>query len=194
MKRLFFIILISFICQQNLFGQTKEANYYVNTFASAGYGVFLTDLDAQGLNNSGFNGSFRIMWQPEHLLSLGLETGFIQFYTLSQSNVDTDFGVTDIDTKLNAVPILIVYSMKIIDQFQINLGSGLYMLYSTVDSHNNKVTSTQVSSGFMLSGSYSYPLNNSVSLGGELKWNYVNKINDGSLSLQFVFKYVLVEY
>lgn len=194
MKRLIFIILISFICQQNLFGQTKEAKYYVNTFASAGYGVFLTDLDAQGLNNSGFNGSFRIMWQPEHLLSLGLETGFIQFYTLSQSNVDTDFGVTDIETKLTAVPILIVYSMKIIDQVQINLGTGLYILYSTVDSHNNKVTSSQVSSGFMLSGSYSYPLNNSFSLGGELKWNYVNKINDGSLSLQFVLKYVLVEY
>ncbi len=194
MNKFFILIIIILAFVPQLFAQNDESKYSVNAIAGAGYGIFFTDLNSKGLNNHGFNGSLRIMWQPEHLLRIGLQSGFIQFYSSSQSNVDTDFGVTDIETKLTAMPILAVYSMLIFDQFEVNIGAGPYILYSTVNSHDNKVTSTQLSSGFMLSGTYFHSINHSISIGGELKWDYVNKINDGSLSLQFILKYILLEY
>jgi len=170
MNRFIKLLFVWVILAANSFGQSENPSYYVNTVVGAGYGIFLSDLDMEGLNKSGFNGSVRFMWQPEHKLQLGIETGFIQFYSFSQSNVNTgEFGITDIKSKLNGVPILLVVSMNIIDRFDISVGSGPYILYSTVDSHNNKVTSSEINTGFLISGTYLRPLNNSISLGGELK-------------------------
>lgn len=188
------IIFLFLICSVNLFGQKEEAEYKVNIIGGLGYGVFMTDLDTEGMNKSGFNGSIRFMWEPEHLLRLGIETGYLQFYSLSQSNVDTEYGKTDIESRLTAIPFLFMFSMEIFENFELNIGNGFYSLTSTVDSYGNKVSSTQLSTGLLVSGSYYYALNESLSLGGEVKWNYVQKINDGSLSLQFLIKYAIVRY
>jgi hypothetical protein len=193
MNRIPAILFLVIFLSLKAYGQS-DSSYYVNVSAGAGYGLFLTELDTDGLNKSGFNGSFRIMWHPEYRLGIGLETGYLQFYSLKQQSVNTEYGTTDINAKLNAVPILLIISMNIYEGFDLCIGSGPYLLYSTVESHNNKVTSTEINSGFLMSGRYLHPINNSISIGGELKYNYVNKINDGSLSLQFLLRYHILEY
>ena len=134
------------------------------------------------------------MWHPGYRLGIGIETGYIQLYSFEQSGVETEFGATDITAGLNTVPILVILSMNVYPRFDINVGLGPYILYSVADSHNNIAASTSTNTGFLASGSYLHPINNSISLGGELKYSYINKINDSNLSLQFVFKYTLLEY
>lgn len=176
------------------FAQETDDFYYLNTYAGAGYGFFLTDLETEGLSSNGFNGYLRIMWQPEHLLRIGIETGFIQFYSMSQSNVNTIAGDTDITAKLTGIPIIFVYSMEIIESLEISAGAGTYLLYSTADSHGNKVTSSEISIGHMVSLTNLKEIQSNIKIGGEVKWNYVNKIRDGNLSTQLVLKYQLTKW
>lgn len=185
-------ILLTLIADVN--AQKDNDKYSVDSFIGIGDGMFISDLHFDGLNKNSSNAIIRFMWKPEHLLSVGLETGFGVFYTTSQENVDTEYGVTDIETTLFTVPIFIVYSMEIFENFDLSVGMGPQILFSKVDSHNNKVTSTQISSGYMFSGYYMYPLSSGTSLGGGFRWNYVQKIHDGSLFLQIMFKYNLIEY
>lgn len=178
----------------SILAQNEESEYRANIIGGLGYGLFLSDLEADGLNKSGFSGTLRFMWEPEHLLRLGIETGYQQFYSQSQKNVDSDYGTTDIETSLTAVPFLFIFSMKIIDNFELTVGNGFYFLTSAANSFENNTTSTEPSTGLLVAGSYFYSLNESLSLGGELRWNYVQKIDDGSLSLQIQLKYALIKY
>ncbi len=174
--------------------QGSDNPYKLNTFLGLGYNRFVSDLEHDGLNKNGFNGTVRFMWQPEHLLRIGLESGYIRLYSVDIKNLDTEFGETDLAADLTAVPILIVYAMEITKYIDISAGAGGYLLYSTVDSHGNKVESSEFSTGFMVSLSYLTGINHNINIGGEIKWDYINKISDGSILFQFVFKYKLLEW
>ena len=43
----------------------------------------LSELDLKDLNKNGFSGTIRLMWEPEHLLSIGIESGYLQLYDIS---------------------------------------------------------------------------------------------------------------
>src|SRR6188768_1578291 len=50
--------------------------------------------------------AFRFMWEPEHLLSLGIESGYYRLYSV-------DFREqSEVNISNNAIPIQLVVSMK----------------------------------------------------------------------------------
>jgi hypothetical protein len=174
--------------------QDNDTLYTLDAYVGAGYGYYITDMDLDGLNRGGVNLSFRVMWQPDHILSVGLHTGYLQFFSFELKDAETAGGTTDITSSLTAIPFGILFSMKIIEGLNINGGTSIYFLNSHADSHGNEVTSSDVSTGSLLSLTYIRPLSKNIALGGEIRYNFVNKIQDGSLSLQAVLKYKLLEY
>ncbi len=166
-------------------------DYYLNGYAGFGYARFMTDLDLEGLNPNGFNGKIRLMWKPEHLLSVGIEAGYHYLYSYSYSDIATDFGVTDVSSSLTALPIFLVAGMEITSSIELLGGIGPSILYTFFESHGNETKSSQLSASYFIAGRYQYPINESLALGGELNFYHIDKIEDSTLSLQFILSYHL---
>jgi len=176
------------------YSQSDDSEYAVTAYINAGYSRFISELDYEDLNKNGFSGTIRLMWEPEHLLSIGLESGYLQLYDITTQITYEDTITFNGSSELTAVPILAVYSMELFENFKLSVGSGIFLLTSKVDALGNPVNSEQVSTGVLGSASYYYPLSHIISLGGEIKYYLINKIEDGDLTLQFSFQYRFLTY
>ncbi|MCH7774526.1 MAG: outer membrane beta-barrel protein [Bacteroidetes bacterium] len=188
------LIIVLTACLSQSYSQSEDSEYAVTAYINAGYSRFISELDYKDLNKNGFSGTIRIMWEPEHLLSIGIESGYLQLYDISTQLTIQDTITFTGSSELTAVPILAVYSMELFENFKLSVGSGMFLLTSKVDALGNPVNSNQVSTGVLASGSYHYPLSSTISLGGEIKYYLINKIEDGDLTIQFSLQYKFLIY
>jgi hypothetical protein len=151
-------------------------------------------MDQAGLNQNGFIGSFRIMWEPEHLLLIGLESGYNSLYTYEENDLDTDFGSTDAKSSLSSIPLFLVISMKLTPSFNLLTGFGPSFLKTSFDAFGWHTQSTQISTSYYVAASYNYPLNQKLYIGGEFGWYHIQKIEDGTLSLQLTLGYKILSW
>jgi hypothetical protein len=184
------ILLICLLLITTASAQTYQLNGYVGL----GYSRFLTDMDLDGLNKNGYIGIIRLMWQPEHLLSVGLESGYHYLYSYEVNNVSTEFGVTDARSSLTAIPLFFVAAMKILPSVQLTGGIGPTFLHTFFESFGDETKSSQISTSYFIAGNYEYPLNESLTIGGELSYYRINKIEDSTLSLRFILGYNLLSW
>jgi hypothetical protein len=188
-------LIISFsACLSQSFSQADDTEYAVTAYINAGYSRFISELDFNDLNKNGFSGTIRLMWEPEHLLSIGIESGYLHLYDINTQVTYQDTITFNGSSELTAVPILMVFSMELFENFKLSVGSGMFLLTSKVDALGNLVNSNQVSTGVLGAASYYYPLSHTISLGGEIKYYLINKIEDGSLNFQFSLQYRFLTY
>lgn len=188
-------ILLSIVILSSItFAQTKDTTYSLTAEFAAGYSRYFTTMDYNDLNKNGFSGCVRVMWNPEHLLSVGLETGYQYLYSIDINDYSTEFGSTHFSASMYTIPIFAIFSMKITPNIRVNAGTGMYLLYNSGDLFGDKLESNQISIGAHMGISYTYPINNSVSVGGELLYSYFSKIQDQTLALQLLFVYKFLEY
>jgi len=191
-----FIALISVLtaCLSQSYSQTDDSEYAVTAYINAGYSRFISELDYEDLNKNGFSGTIRLMWEPEHLLSIGIESGYLQLYDITTQITYQDTITFKGSSELTAVPIITVFSMELFENFKLSIGSGIFLLTSKVDALGNPVNSDQVSTGVLGSASYYYPLSHTIALGGEIKYYLINKIEDGGLNFQISMQYRFLIY
>ena len=184
--------LILFSC--TTFSQITDTTYSITTELGLGYSRFLTTMDYNDLNKNGFQGTVKVMWNPEHLLSIGLETGYQYLYSIDISDYSTEFGNTNFSASMYTVPIFIVVAMKIAPNLKLSAGSGTYLLYNSGNIFGDEIVTNQISIGAYAGLSYTYTINSSISLGGELQYAYISKLQDQTVSLKFLFIYDLFRY
>jgi hypothetical protein len=128
------------------------------------------------VSRTGLAGTFRLMWHPDHLLSLGLESGWTNLYSYELQ------GGSSGSLALSAVPILVVWSMPVfgVDFF---LGSGYYMLNSHLD-YQGTVNVSTLSLGWMAAASYTHPLSDKLGIAGEIKWMNASEHESANVTLQ----------
>lgn len=190
----FIALIIGFsTCVTQSYSQSDDSEYAVTAYINAGYSRFISELEDEDLNKYGFSGTIRIMWEPEHLLSVGIESGYLQLYNFHTQRTINGISFSG-SSELNAVPILMVFSMELFENFKISFGSGIFLLNSKVDALDNLVNSNQISTGILAGASYLHPLSHTLSLGGEIKYYLINKIEDGDLSLQVSLQYKFLTY
>ena len=188
------ILLSMFLFSSAVFGQINNTTYSLSTEISLGYSRFITTMDYEDLNQNGFSGIVKVMWNPEHLLSIGLETGYQYFYSIDINNYDTEFGTTQFKASMYAVPVFIVFAMKIAPNVKLTAGSGMHLLFNSGEIFGDKIESNQFSIGAHAGVSYIYPINNSISIGGELMYSYISKLQDQTVAIQFIFVYDFLRY
>lgn len=129
----------------------------------------------------------RVMWHPDHLLKAGLETGYITFYGYTLKDSAGRSG----KISLNAIPLLLEWSMSLKNRFNIFAGSGLYFLNTKLD-YEGKANSKKLSVGWMAAASYIQPIGKETGLGAEIKWLYAAETSNGVVcaQLQFVWKFL----
>jgi len=182
-----FILISLFTCIA--LPQTSDTTYSLTTEIGVGYSRYFTTMDYSELNKNGFSGTVKVMWNPEHLLSLGLETGYQYLYSINITNYETEYGSSDLSASMYTIPVFIVIAMKITPNIKLSAGTGMYMLYNSGEIFNNSLKSNQLSIGAHIGASYTYPINNSVSIGGELLYSYFSKLQDQTVALQLLFVY-----
>jgi len=185
-KQIFFVLLIFFLAT-SLFSQEKDSltekrNHY-SLAVGVGWTHYINTLeighDDATINSAGI--SFRFFWEPEHRLSLGLETGFYRLYNV-KSKTYTDFSG---QATMSAVPFLLTVRMRIVDRFYLSTGAGLAAMFNKVTGLDKKIYSTIISfSNYQFSASYIYPLTKHLQVGGELKFLNYGKTADWMYSLQ----------
>lgn len=171
---------------------SKRGQYAWVAYVSGGPGYYVSNSGAPAylspkISNLGHTAAFRIMWHPDHLLKVGIETGHLTFYTYRfRDSVNTE-GVV----KLKAIPLLAVYHMAVTKRLNLFAGSGIYFLRSNLD-YRGKSASEKVSIGWMAAGSYIHPLSAKVGLGSEIKWMNASETSNGivSLQIQLVWKFL----
>jgi len=174
--------------------QLNDTTYSLSTEIGVGYSRYVTTMDYDDLNQNGFSGTVRVMWNPEHLLSLGLESGYQYLYSLDVTDFSTEFGNTNFKASKYTVPIFIVFSMKVLPNNKLTAGSGVYLLFNSGELFGDELNSNQISIGAHMGISYTYPINNSMAIGGELLYSYFSKLQDQTVAIQFVFVYDFLKW
>jgi hypothetical protein len=144
----------------------------VRLILGGGYGFRLGAVDAPtsevDISTTSPAVTLRVMWKPEHLVSVGIETGYIP---LTQANTKGQIkpGEVDGNAQLTAIPAIIVFSME---KYNIELAAGIGMyslqLYGK-SSKNVIVENSALEMGYMFSGAYSIPIGD-FALGFEMKY------------------------
>lgn len=187
-------LIYSALLLMMLTGITSAQTYSLNGYVGVGYARFLTDMDLDGLNQNGYNTMIRLMWKPEHLLSVGLESGYHYLYNYESHIDDPDFGSTNVKSTLTGVPLFFVAAMEIIPSVELLGGIGPTFLNTYFNSYGVESQSSQITTSYFVAGRYEYPINESLALGGELNYYRINKIEDSTLSVLFVLSYRLMSW
>ncbi len=126
-----------------------------------------------GIKNNYLGTSARIMWEPEHRLSLGVETGYYKLY-----RVDLKQGDGNVD--LSIIPLMANVRMRMVKNFYVTAGTGIVIMKSSVNSTGNESSNSTVISysNVQLSGLYLYHLTRQLAVGGEAKFIWLDKTND----------------
>jgi len=190
-KKYLLIILLLLFMGPPVFSQTNDSlrakrklklNHYSLTIG-LGWTHYINSLEI-GKENATINSagvSFKFFWEPEHRLSLGLESGFYRLYKV-KSKTYTDIAG---QATMSAVPLLLIVRMRIVDHFHLSAGAGLALMFNKVTGIGDKISSTILSlSNYQFSGSYIYPLKKHWLIGGEFKVLNFGKSNDWMYSVQ----------
>jgi hypothetical protein len=152
-------------------------SHYINTLQD--------DPNRSGLRQNFSCSSVRFMWEPEHRLSLGIETGYYKVYEVQLSDskqVNT--------ASLAVIPILFRVQMRVFNRFYASAATGISFHHSLVNALGNQSDSeTMGFSNLQFSAGYIYPITKQFGLGLEAKFLSENKTEDMILSFEAVARY-----
>src|SRR4051794_24194781 len=128
-SRIILCILLSFViehscAQTEMTLKEKERRFSLNVGAGPSY-YFNNLVTAKDLVNEwSYSIVFRGMWEPEHFLSLGFETGYYQLYTAASK------GTVPVKIVNYAIPIHLLLSMNLVKKIYFDLGMGPTILHN----------------------------------------------------------------
>jgi hypothetical protein len=191
------LISIIFLCVL-VFPQTKDTLYYLTVDIGAGYSRYITTLDDENLDQNGYGGTIRIMWHPEHLLSLGFESGYQYLYRLGGQVKLAEAGISDVRASMVSIPIMVIFSMKIFPEHLSNLeiksGLGVFLLYNRGSAFGASIKNSQISIGYSAAVTYLQPISDVLLIGGEINYLNISKIQDSTILFQLMLSYKFLQW
>lgn len=162
----------------------KDKKYELILYLSGGFGYFPSNAGAPAYLNPKLTRvspvtTARIMWKPDHRLKAGFESGFMTFYSYNLTDANGKKGKTSLD----AVPLLLEFSVSVKKHFNLFAGPGVYLLKTHVN-YEGKTSSQKLTQGWMAAAAYTLPVSKDFSLGAEAKWLYAAETIRGSFGLQ----------
>jgi hypothetical protein len=180
------------VSTESFAGEKSDTTYKVVVYAGLGGSLLVSEAGTPSglqadVSKFGPAGTFRVMWRPDHLLGVGLETGWTKLYSYETT------GDVKGDVYLSQVPLYIVFSMKLADRVNVFGGSGYSRLNSSLD-YGGTVDVGTWSMGWIAACTYERPINNKFGLAAELKWFNIVEAKAANITLQVQLVYNLIEY
>lgn len=190
----YYIGLVCCLFTSNLFAQTDSDNtipqkggHKWSIYGGVGPNIYFDNLVIGKDYVNPINYSFvgRIMWEPEHNLSLGIESGYYRLYSLSFDEFP------DVEISNSAIPIQLVVCMKFLKTFYFSFSSGQTILLNHVYTPKVGTIDASVLSLGDFAGSLGYKkqLKEHISIGTEVKFFDSTKLDDKNISLLFMAGY-----
>lgn len=188
-KRQVFILVLSLFLSFAASSQPADSimvkrNHY-SLAVGIGWAHYINSLEI-GKDNATINSaglSLKFFWEPEHRLSLGLETGIYRLFKVKSKTYTDEAG----QATMSAVPFLLNVRMRIIDHVYLSAGAGLAIMLNKVTGIGGQINSNILSlSNYQFSGSYVYPLTKHWQIGGEFKVLNFGKASDWMYTLQAI--------
>jgi hypothetical protein len=186
MKKISFYLFLLILTPGLAHAQTPAKSPRLNHYSFAmglGWTHYINTLEI-GKDNATINSpglSLRFFWEPEHRLSLGLETGYYRLYKVTNKSYSDLTG----KVTMSAVPLMLTVRMRVIDQFYLSTGAGLAVMLNKVSGIDNDINSTILSmSNYQFSASYIRPLTRKLQAGAEFKFYNFGKTADWLYGLQ----------
>ena len=181
---LFFSLLIIFTQSVN----AQETKTFEKGFAlsvNIGNGL-IANIDSKNniFDNIFYSPSIRVLWEPNHLLNIGLESSYLTMLKQDSSIVSTSFGTTIYKARLNAIPILLVFNMKVA-KIDLYYGIGLSYVTSRLEAFSDRVIVSNWYYCYDLAIAYKYPLSKKIDIGIEAKSYFFPKLPAGVVINKF---------
>jgi hypothetical protein len=193
MKKLLLILLVCFLKQicmaQNTWNTRDSVARGVSIYVSTGISHYINTLQIDpsrvGLKQNFSCSAFKFMWEPEHRLSMGVETGYYKVYEVQLAEGK------DINTaSLSVIPILFCVQMRIFKHFFATVSTGVSVHHSEVNYQGTRSESeTMAFSNLQFSAGYIYPITKQFGLGLTGQFLSENKTEDAIFSVQAVARY-----
>jgi hypothetical protein len=173
-------------------GAPHDTTYSLVAYVGGGYSRYVAALGGPpagvpvDFTKSGLAGTARVMWWPDHLIHLGIETGWTSFYSYK-------FGSQyEGQESVSAVPVIIVWSMNVL-KVDVFAGAGYYLLNSNLDYHGTVNVQTW-SLGWLAAASYTHKFSDNWGVAGEIKWQYAAEHQDAALTFQVQMVWKFLEW
>jgi len=162
--------------------------------ASIGNGVIANiDLHKKFNENIFYSPSVRLLWKPDHILNIGIESAYLTVSKQDSSLASTAFGATALRARLNAIPILIVFNMKV-SKVDLYYGIGLSYVTSRLEAFGEKVVVNNWYYCYDIAIAYSHPLSKNIDIGIEAKSYFFPKLQKVSGGIVFNFSYRILSW
>jgi hypothetical protein len=137
-----------------LYAEKPDSLFSISVDATPG---LTANIESGKITQVNFAPSFRLFWKPNHLLNIGIETSFLKLDRETRTNIETEFGTTYFKAKLNAIPILLVFNMKVwhVDVYG---GMGVSYVTSKVEAFDTKVIAHIWRYAYCFGVGYTYPI------------------------------------
>lgn len=191
------MVILLIMTSLSLSGQNEVRSRALKLTLGGGYGyyfnTFTNVLDEDVINSRpSFYG--KLMWQPEHRLRIGFESGYYEIY--STTRIETVNKSLKLTTSLNVIPLFLSFAMKTTKHFDINFATGVAIMnYGVIVNKSKKSLvegHTLSLSDFATGFTWYLPLGNRFELGAEFKYLYLGKTRDSHVSAFLDFSYKIV--
>jgi hypothetical protein len=148
----------------------RDSTYKISAELLGGSSIATINVyDEDDMNIIGFTGGFRLIFEPDRLLRVGIEGGLLHLAHSKEENIQTEFGLTKRSNSLNAYPIMLHFDMKVW-KFDVMLGLGVAIISSKIFAFNDVSESSVITSSKMYGVGYTFPVTERFSLGCEFKY------------------------
>jgi hypothetical protein len=140
---------------------------------------------------AGYNATIRIMWHPDHLLAVGVLTGY-QLIVSDKYNIPDSTSNGNVSASLHAVPVMVDVSMQGND-FEIGVALGGYSI-STLLFDVTTSRASRLELGAILHAAYHWRVSDNFSIGAEAFISAMSYRGILSITPQLDLKYNIFTY
>ncbi len=190
------ILLISIIIFSIFCLSAKDIHKKINLEIGGAFSRNLTnELPIFGLeyDNNSYASFARFVLQSENRLKMGIESGLLPIKNIYNMPITNQFGTTNVKANLDAIPILLLFSMDV-DNFAAYFGMGYYYIISRISAFDEVSISTDYSPGLMFSFDYTFNFYFNTKLGSFVKLFLISDSARTLINFGIKLEYELYEF
>jgi len=173
-------------------GESSDSTYKVVAYIGGGLSRYIVVAGTPSgmsadVSKTGPAATLRVMWYPDHLLSVGLETGWTKIYSYKSTSGPPA------QMTLSQYPLYAVFGMKFWNELNLIGGYGYSRLNTNLD-YQGTVNISTWSMGWVAACSYEHPVSKTLGIAAELKWINAVESGDGVITLQLQLVWDLFRY
>lgn len=195
-KILILSLLVFGLAHNNSTAETNDSLYHLTLTGAFGYGYFINDfttVPSEKISNHLPAFIARVMWEPEHFLKLGIESGYYWLYEVH--DLPSFIGNDKLRSSTTLLPFFLNVTMRIYGNLYATIVSGYTIMYYNVESEEGKSIGSDLSlSNYALGLSYIFSENKKWKFGAEFRYMRLNLTEDNYLNLNVFATFDIISY